>query len=120
MMVLGPIQPTGAVRKAAQGLISFINASPTPYHAAMEASVRLEKAGFHRLREEDEWNINPGGRYYLTRYAEPATALHISHRYTQESSRGPCLHGAEGELLKKSVKKCRNLISSSDGVQEQA
>jgi len=63
-MVLGP---TGAVRKAALGLVNFINASPTPYHATMEASIRLEKAGFQKLREEDEWNITPGGRYYFTR-----------------------------------------------------
>jgi aspartyl aminopeptidase len=35
----------------------------------MEASVRLEKAGFHKLREEDEWDIAPGGRYYFSRYA---------------------------------------------------
>jgi len=62
-----PMQATGAVRKAALGLVSFINASPTPYHAAMEASVRLEKAGFSKLREEDEWDITPGGRYYFTR-----------------------------------------------------
>jgi aspartyl aminopeptidase len=68
MMVLGPMQPTGAARKAVLGLLSFINASPTPYHAAMEASTRLEKAGFCRLKEEDEWNIAPGGKYYFTRY----------------------------------------------------
>ncbi|CAG8475098.1 1964_t:CDS:2 [Acaulospora colombiana] len=67
-MVLGPMQPTGAVRKAALGLLSFINSSPTPYHAAMEASTRLEKAGFCRLKEDDEWDITPGGRYYFTRY----------------------------------------------------
>lgn len=67
MMVLGPMQPTGAVRKAVQGLLTFINASPTPYHATMEAGVRLEKAGFHKLNEGDEWNITPGGRYYFTR-----------------------------------------------------
>jgi aspartyl aminopeptidase len=69
MMVLGPMQPTGAVRKATQGLLSFINASPTPYHATREATTRLEKAGFHRLSEADEWDVKPGGRYFFTRYA---------------------------------------------------
>ncbi|KAG8825260.1 hypothetical protein FRC17_008780, partial [Serendipita sp. 399] len=65
-MAMSTLQPTNAVRKAALGLLSFLNASPTPYHAAMEASVRLEKAGFCRLREEEEWDISPGGRYYFT------------------------------------------------------
>jgi aspartyl aminopeptidase len=69
MKMLGPLQPTGAVRKAALGLVSFLNASPTPYHAALEASKRLESAGFKRIFEEDEWDIKPGGRYYFTRLA---------------------------------------------------
>jgi aspartyl aminopeptidase len=64
------MQSTGAIKKATQGLLAFINASPTPYHATWEATTRLEKAGFHRLSEADEWDVKPGGRYFFTRYAE--------------------------------------------------
>lgn len=81
MMVLGPMQPTGAVRKAALGLLNFINASPTPYHATMEASVRLEKAGFSKLREEDAWDIKPGGRYYFTRNQAAILAFTVPKRW---------------------------------------
>ncbi|GJE84425.1 aspartyl aminopeptidase [Phanerochaete sordida] len=55
--------------EAASRLISFVNASPTPFHAVRTAVTRLEQAGFRKLREADEWDdvLKPGGKYYLTR-----------------------------------------------------
>ncbi|WP_213876267.1 M18 family aminopeptidase [Pseudomonas sp. dw_358] len=50
-----------------QGLIDFLKASPTPFHATASLAHRLEAAGFQRLDERDSWAIVPGGRYYLTR-----------------------------------------------------
>lgn len=81
MRMLGAMQPTGAVRKAALGLVSFINASPTPYHATMEATTRLEKAGFDRLREESEWDIKPGGKYYFSRNQSAVVAFTVPKRW---------------------------------------
>jgi aspartyl aminopeptidase len=55
---------------AAQKFVSFVNASPTPFHAVKNASVRLEKAGFTKLLETDEsWDaaLKKGGRFYYTR-----------------------------------------------------
>lgn len=37
--------------------IDFVNASPSPFHVVHEASTRLEKAGFERISEKDEWNL---------------------------------------------------------------
>lgn len=34
---------------AAQKFLTFVNASPTPFHAVRNASVRLEKAGFVKV-----------------------------------------------------------------------
>ncbi|RZI89179.1 MAG: M18 family aminopeptidase, partial [Pseudomonas sp.] len=50
-----------------QGLIEFLKASPTPFHATASLVQRLEAAGFQRLDERDSWATVPGGRYYLTR-----------------------------------------------------
>ena len=54
-------------RALAQDLLDFIDASPSPWHAAATAARRLEAQGFARLREDERWRIQPGGRYYTLR-----------------------------------------------------
>ena len=39
-----PASPEAATR-----FLKFINTSPTPFHAVQNASVHLEKAGFHKV-----------------------------------------------------------------------
>ncbi|MFD3436786.1 M18 family aminopeptidase [Streptomyces sp. NPDC058685] len=46
-------------------LMSFLTASPTPYHAVATAAERLEKAGFRQVRETDAWDGTTGGRFVL-------------------------------------------------------
>lgn len=43
-MMLPQARPEAAAR-----LISFVNASPTPFHAVRSAALRLEKAGFRKV-----------------------------------------------------------------------
>ena len=50
-----------------QGLMSFIQRSPTPFHAVLTMTSELEKAGFQVLNEHDAWEIQPGASYYVTR-----------------------------------------------------
>ena len=51
---------------AAEGLVAYLSASPSPFHA-VESTVRLlEEAGFVRLDEVDVWPTAPG-RYVTTR-----------------------------------------------------
>ncbi|KAL1740802.1 peptidase M18, partial [Schizophyllum fasciatum] len=59
----------GSSPEAATRFLSFVNASPTPFHAVHNAAIRLEKAGFSKIREKDEWEktVQPGGKYYFTR-----------------------------------------------------
>lgn len=40
---------------AAEELIEFIDASPSPFHACESAAARLDAAGFTRLEESDAW-----------------------------------------------------------------
>ncbi|MDN3287368.1 M18 family aminopeptidase [Streptomyces thermocarboxydus] len=46
-------------------LMSFLAASPTPYHAVANTAERLEKAGFRQVAETDAWDGTAGGKYVL-------------------------------------------------------
>jgi len=51
-----------------QGLLDFIQHSPTPFHAVQNMVELLEKAGFQPLLETDAWKIKSGtGRYFVIR-----------------------------------------------------
>ncbi|MEE1939441.1 M18 family aminopeptidase [Streptomyces sp. TRM 70361] len=73
-------------------LVSFLTASPTPYHAVATAAERLEKAGFRQLAESDAWDGGSGGRYvlrggaviawYVPEGASPATPFRIVGAHT--------------------------------------
>ncbi|KAJ6260951.1 Aspartyl aminopeptidase [Drechslerella dactyloides] len=63
----------------AQGLIDFINASPTPFHAVESAKKSLLKAGFSEIRERDAWagKVLSGGKYFLTRNGSSIIAFAV-------------------------------------------
>ncbi|MEU3889308.1 M18 family aminopeptidase [Streptomyces sp. NPDC029041] len=46
-------------------LMTFLAASPSPYHAVANAAERLEKAGFRQVAETDAWDGTSGGKYVL-------------------------------------------------------
>ncbi|HKU38886.1 MAG TPA: M18 family aminopeptidase, partial [Polyangiales bacterium] len=48
-------------------LISYLDASPTPFHAAAESARLLRDAGFVALSESDAWSLQPGTRAYVVR-----------------------------------------------------
>jgi aspartyl aminopeptidase len=52
---------------AARDLCAFLDRSPTPFHAAREAAVRLAAAGFREISERDVWSLAPGERRYVIR-----------------------------------------------------
>ncbi|MET8687476.1 M18 family aminopeptidase [Streptomyces sp. NPDC004732] len=48
-----------------EDLMTFLAASPSPYHAVASAAERLEKAGFRQVEETDSWDGTTGGKYVL-------------------------------------------------------
>ena len=60
-----------------QGLIEFLKASPTPFHATASLVQRLEAAGYQHLDERDSWQTVPGGRYYVTRNDSSIIAIRL-------------------------------------------
>ncbi|QDY77901.1 M18 family aminopeptidase [Streptomyces qinzhouensis] len=46
-------------------MMSFLAASPSPYHAVANTAEKLEKAGFREVQEADAWDGEAGGRYVI-------------------------------------------------------
>lgn len=73
-------------RSHVDDLLSFIRASPSPYHAAASAAQRLEKAGFRELRGTDDWTGTAGGSFVvrggalIAWYAPEGTPAHTPFR----------------------------------------
>ncbi|MET7616224.1 M18 family aminopeptidase [Streptomyces sp. NPDC005408] len=73
-------------------MMSFLAASPSPYHAVANAAARLEKAGFRQVLETDSWDGSTGGKYvlrggaiiawYVPESAQPHTPFRIVGAHT--------------------------------------
>ena len=48
-------------------LLSFLDASPTPFHAVDALRNRLNAFGFEELLEQESWKIFPGSKYFVVR-----------------------------------------------------
>ncbi|MBR7888940.1 M18 family aminopeptidase [Marinomonas sp. A79] len=48
-------------------LLSFLHTSPTPFHATATMKKHLLAQGFVELIESEEWVIDEGGQYFVTR-----------------------------------------------------
>ncbi|MCM8527978.1 MAG: M18 family aminopeptidase [Lentisphaeraceae bacterium] len=53
--------------KSADSLLSFIDASPTPYHAVENLAAELKKKGALELKENADWKCEAGKFYYVIR-----------------------------------------------------
>ncbi|CAM5482421.1 M18 family aminopeptidase [Streptomyces abikoensis] len=73
-------------------LMTFLAASPSPYHAVANTAERLEKAGFRHVAETDAWDASTGGKYvtrggaiiawYVPEGATPASPFRIVGAHT--------------------------------------
>ncbi len=54
-------------RAVCDKFLKFLQASPSPYHATANLAVLLSDAGFSQLKEDQTWQLTPGGKYYFTR-----------------------------------------------------
>lgn len=58
-------------------LLSFLDASPTPFQASQQIVLRLDKAGYTQLNETANWSLKPGGKYYVQRNGTAVLAFSI-------------------------------------------
>ena len=60
-----------------QRLFDYIAASPTAYHAVAHTASLLRKEGYTELFESAEWNLEKGGRYFVTRNGSSLIAFRM-------------------------------------------
>ena len=70
---------------AAQALLDYIDASPSPWHAVQTAMQQLQERGYQPLVEADAWQLVPGGKYFVTRSDASLIAFIIGQKPTVES-----------------------------------
>ncbi len=56
-------------------LLSYVEASPTPFHAVAEARARLAAHGFTALDERDAWKLEAGARHVVVRHDSTLVAF---------------------------------------------
>ncbi len=66
------------MRQFNEELITFIDASPTPFHAVEKMAEVLKSNEFLELDEKDEWELKEGGKYYVTRNNSSIIAFNYS------------------------------------------
>ncbi|KAI5059623.1 hypothetical protein GOP47_0025942 [Adiantum capillus-veneris] len=76
----------------AKELVTFLNASPTPFHAVHEAKLMLKAAGYQQISERSDWNLNRGGKYFFTRNHSTIIAFAVGGKY--EAGNGFMIVGA--------------------------
>lgn len=67
-------------RKISQEMTDFLKGCPTAFHAVERIGKELECSGYKRLRENEPWKIEAGGKYYVTRNASSVIAFGIGTR----------------------------------------
>ena len=77
-------------KKYAKELLAFLDAAPTPFQSTDELSKMLDKAGAVRLCEGDEWHLEKGTLYYMTKEGTQLSA------FRAERSRLPHRRGTSG------------------------
>jgi len=69
------------IKDFTNGLLDFIQKSPTPFHAVQNMSEILETHGYNRLDEKEQWDIQQqqvGESYYVTRNDSSIIAFQLN------------------------------------------
>jgi aspartyl aminopeptidase len=66
-------------------LLAFIDRSPSPYHAVVEAVRRLAAHGFTALAEGEAWALEPGARHTVVRGDGSLLALQVGSESPAEA-----------------------------------
>lgn len=64
-------------QEVARNLMSFIQQSPTAFHAVDTIKKELKAQGYQELSESQRWSVVPGGKYFVTRNQSSIIAFHL-------------------------------------------
>ena len=66
-------------------MISFINKSPSQFHATKQACDFLNNAGFTQLSYDTKWNLQPSGKYFFSNHGSEIFAFIMPENFNQET-----------------------------------
>lgn len=69
--------------KTTEELLGFLKNSPTAFQAVEEIEKKLAETGFAKLGEHENWDIVPGGKYFVTRNSSSVIAFSVPKEYVQ-------------------------------------
>ena len=58
-------------------LLKFLDESPSRFHAVANLGKMLDEAGYKRISESREWDLEAGGKYYVTKNGSALIAFRI-------------------------------------------
>ncbi len=68
------------MKNYANEMLSFIKASPSPFHAVENITSTLKNNGYSELFEGEGWEIVRGGKYFVTRNGSSAIAFAVPEK----------------------------------------
>ena len=68
------------MRYTLDGLCAFLQSSVSAFHAVSNIGRILEDANYIPLRESEQWALQPGGRYFVTRNQSSLIAFSVPER----------------------------------------
>lgn len=71
--------------KATSDIAKFLEASPTAFQAEENIANTLREHGFTRLREQDEWRLEPGARCFVERNSTSLVAFALAEKTPLDS-----------------------------------
>ena len=83
-----------------KNLFDFIENSPTAFHAVAKASEILSLAGYTHIYENDNWNILPCGKYFVTKNSSSIIAFEIPESGTSNAGFMICASHSDSPTFK--------------------
>lgn len=62
-------------KEVCKELFDFVESSPTAFHTVQSVSGMLKTAGYTKLRENETWKLQSGGKYFCTRNGSSVIAF---------------------------------------------
>lgn len=66
--------------ETAEKLLEFLKKSPSAFQAADVMKKRFQAEGFTELKEQERWNLEKGGKYFVTRNSSALIAFSVPER----------------------------------------
>ncbi len=67
-------------QRTSREMLDFVEKSPTGFHVVKNLTEMLEKAGFQRFREEEDWRMGESDGFYVTRNDSSVIAIRLPAR----------------------------------------